>query len=153
MLYDHVNYLSQLPLPSNSIDLINEFLKTADALPEGRYELDGRRIYASKFSYATKSSPEFEGHRQYTDLQILLSGEERLDVTPFSPGPEQQPYDETGDAVIFTGRNAVYSSLALSAGYFALLLPRDFHRPGQPLNQHPAQVTKLVIKIAVDAFH
>lgn len=151
MIYDAIAHVSTLPLSADARHRIAAFVNRAPRLPAGKHEIDGSRIYASIFSYATTAGPEpgvFEAHRNYLDLQLLLSGEERIDVTQ-ERLTEHAPYDAAGDAVLYAPPAAPCSGIVLRPGYFALLLPRDSHRPGNAVTT-VSQVTKVVIKIAVD---
>jgi YhcH/YjgK/YiaL family protein len=51
--------------------------------PEGRSDIDADRLYASVAAYATGPPEErrFEAHRRYIDVQVLLEGEENIDVS------------------------------------------------------------------------
>lgn len=151
MIYDAIAHLSALPLPADACNQIAAFVNRVAPLPAGRHVIDGSRIYASIFSYATTagSTPGvFEAHRNYLDLQLLLSGEERIGVTQERLA-EHTPYDAAGDAVLYAPPATACSEIVLRPGLFLLLLPRDSHRPGLATTT-AAQVTKVVIKIAVD---
>jgi YhcH/YjgK/YiaL family protein len=153
MIYDQIKYLSKLPLPGTVCDKIIAFMGKAPDLPAGKYEIDGKRIYASIFCYTTVAAKEgvFEAHQQYADLQLLLHGEEQVGVIQSDKLQAQTPYDAAGDAILYEPRTAEYSKVILYPGYFALLLPRDIHMPGLA-TKIPGPVTKVVIKIAVDLF-
>ena len=151
MIYDRIENLSLLPLPQEMTAKIARFIARAEGLPDGKHEIDGKLIYASKFSYTTADAGVFEAHRRYADLQILLAGQEQIGVTLDTPAREKTAYDENGDAVIYLP-DAAYSSLVMRPGYFALLLPHDIHMPGVALDHQPGPVTKIVIKIAVELF-
>ena len=59
-----------------------EFINKAisENLPVGRYELDGKNLFALVQEYTTKNPEEAknEAHRKYIDIQCVLSGEERM---------------------------------------------------------------------------
>ena len=150
MIYDAIAHLSALPLPADACNKIIAFVNRAAQLPAGKHEIDGTRIYASIFSYATTAGTApgvFEAHRNYLDLQLLLSGEERIGVTQ-DRLTEHTPYDAAGDAVLYAPLATAGTEIVLRPGYFLLLLPRDRHRPGLA-TQTASLVTKVVIKIAV----
>jgi len=151
MIYDRIEYLSRLPLPGTICDKIIAFLEKAPNLPAEKYEIDGKRVYASIFCYATVTGKEgvFESHQKYADLQLLLSGEEQVGVIQSDKLQEKVPYDATGDACLYDPGTTQYSSIVLQPGYFVLLLPRDIHMPGLA-TKVPGPVTKVVIKISVN---
>ncbi len=151
MIYDQLKYLSRLPLPGTICDKITEFLEKSPDLPAGKYEIDGKRVYASIFCYTTIVGKEgvFEAHQKYADLQLLLCGEEQVGVIQSDKLQEKTPYDATGDVILYESGTTQYSSIVLQPGYFVLLLPRDIHMPGLA-TKVPGPVTKVVIKISVD---
>ena len=54
-----------------------DFLAKTDfsKLEDGRYELDGDRVFANLMSYETKPANELpEAHREYIDIQFLVEG-------------------------------------------------------------------------------
>jgi len=152
MIYDKIEYLSELPLAKNVCSKISRFIESAAQLPDGKHEIDGKLIYASKFSYTTVTESVFEAHQRYADLQILLNGQEQLSVTLDIPAREKVPYDAAGDAVIYLPEKMPYSTIVMRPGYFSLLFPRDIHMPGIAINNQPEPITKIVIKIAIELF-
>ena len=151
MIYDQIEYLSRLPLPGTICDKISEFLEKSPALPAGKYEIEGKRIYASIYCYTTIAGKEsvFEAHQKYADLQLLLGGEEQIGVIQSDKLQAKTPYDATGDVILYESGATQYSSIVLQPGYFVLLFPRDIHMPGLA-TKVPGPVTKVVFKIALD---
>lgn len=126
-----------------------EFARNFDpATPDGKIEIDGQRMYAMVLSYKTKSTDglPFEAHKKYIDVQILLSGEERMDVSLDADLTIQTPYSEDADAVLFDAPGS-YSSLVARPGQFAAFFPEDIHRPSASLGGVSSEVRKLVVKI------
>ncbi len=120
------------------------------AMADGKFEIDGRRMFAIASSYETASADElpFEAHKKYIDVHILLRGEERMDVSPDADPPVREPYCEDRDATLFDAPDS-YSSLIARTGQFAVFFPGDVHRPGLSTGDAPTGVRKLVIKIRV----
>ena len=121
---------------------------TPDAAAQ-RYELEGEDIYAQISSYDT-IAPEttaLETHDIYTDIQTVLSGRERMVISPRQGLTTQTPYDPSQDIAFYekTGRGAV--SLNLTPGTFVLFYPQDAHMPGLHPYDSPERVKKVVIKI------
>lgn len=117
--------------------------------PDGRIEIDGEAMFGAVNSYTTRSPEElnFEAHRKYIDVQILLSGRERIDVTRKGDLPVLQPYAEDTDVMFYAAPDA-HTSVFLEPGEFIVLFPHDAHRPGLRIDA-PTEVRKLVIKIRV----
>lgn len=117
--------------------------------PTGRIELQGEDLYAIISTYTTKAPEElnFEAHRRYIDVQILLSGQERIDVTQRSDLRILQPYAENTD-VMFYAAPSEFTSVFLEPGQFVVLFPQDVHKPCLSVN-YPMENRKLVVKIRV----
>jgi len=151
MIYDQIKYLSELPLSKNVCSKIIAFLENAHNLSAGKYEIDGKSVFASIFCYTTGTAKKdvFESHRKYADLQLVLRGEEQIGITQSDNLQENAPYDADGDTILYNPSTTQYSKVLLFPGYFALLLPRDIHMPGIA-SQIPCPVIKVVIKIAIE---
>lgn len=124
-----------------------DFTKVAD----GRYELDGDRMYADVQRYMTVPDEELrpEAHRRYLDIQFIAEGEEYIGWCAFSPAMKPTaPYDEEKD-IMFFERLEPESCFALTKGSFAILTPKDIHRPRGMIGDRPSRVTKVVVKIAL----
>ena len=121
-------------------------------LKDGRYEIDGDRIYATVSRYQSKPEAECrpESHRKYADVQFVAEGQEFIGWCAFTPAlKESTPYDEEKD-IIFYERLEPESDFVLSEGCFAVLTPKDIHCPCVAIDEKPSPVLKVVVKIAVD---
>ncbi len=123
----------------------------ADPTP-GRHELAGG-AYAMVADYETTpgEGKKFEAHRRFIDIQLLVTGEEIIDVAPLELEgiPLATPYDDEND-IAFYGDPPRWSSLAMAPGLFAVFYPDDAHRPGNALPSGPKPVRKAVVKIPVE---
>jgi biofilm protein TabA len=121
----------------------------ADAPPaNGRYEIDGDRVFALVVTYRTLPREEkiLEGHRKYLDVQYLAwGGPEALYYAPSARASVIEEYDEAKDFVKFDTRVAE-SVVVLSPGEFAVFLPEDAHLPGA-MHGQPADVKKIIVKV------
>ncbi len=127
-----------------------EFVRQVPAdFAMGKLPIDGEAMFASVNTYTTKAPEElsFEAHRKYIDVQIVLKGRERMDVTQRTDLPILQPYAENTD-VMFYAPPANFTSLLLEPGQFVVLYPHDAHRPNVTADV-PTEVHKLVVKIRV----
>ena len=118
---------------------------------EGRYELDGDRIYVTVQRYKTKPEQECrpESHRRYADVQFVAEGQEFIGWCAFTPALKvTEPYNEEKD-ITFYEKLEPESSFVLTEGCFAILLPKDIHRPCCAIEE-PSSVLKVVVKIAVE---
>lgn len=138
-----------------SVDIARalDYLRQTDlaALPDGRYELDGERLFAIVQRYRPKplQAARWEAHRRYVDVQYVVSGCERMGVTFLRGGlPVRQPYDAQKDVIFFDAQGDLVTA---PAGCCAIFLPHDIHAPGlAPDGGDPeAEVCKVVVKCRV----
>lgn len=127
------------------------FLKSErlDTLAPGIYELGGKNVYAIVQEYNTKTEEmsRFEAHRQYADIQHMISGEERIGVLPLDFTTVAEPYDSIKDIVFLTADTNHFR--LSSPERFFVLFPGDAHRPGVETGTI-AGVKKIVVKVKVD---
>ena len=129
-----------------------EYLTAFDPdTPDGRYPIDGERIFALVQSYDTGPSTErrFETHRRNIDIQYIVSGRERILHAPFAGLSVETPYDHATDAVFYHDPEAS-SSILLNVGDFAIFHPHDAHKGGCMAGGRDA-VRKVVVKVGVDS--
>ena len=121
-----------------------------DALPEGRKDIDGDKVYALIQSYDTKASKavRYETHRAYLDIQLLVSGTEIIEVTDRARLQVSVPYVIDIEFYATPEPNPCFSML-LMPGDALILFPEDAHRPGLAIDGRPVPVRKIVLKIAI----
>lgn len=117
----------------------------------GHYQLEGEDIYVNVEEGETKpvSDARFEVHRRYIDIQIVLSGRERMDccTRPLAGAPEEDHMQER-DIAFYPAPDTV-QSLRLEAGDYAVFLPGELHAPNLAV-EAPEFHAKAVIKIRAD---
>lgn len=116
------------------------------SMTDGEYAVDGTAVRALVQRYDTKApaAGRWEAHRRHIDLQMVVTGEERIGVAPLET-LVAEPYDEQKDLLWLSGHGDV---VTLRPGDFVLLWPEDAHMPGLH-SAAPASVLKVVYKIAV----
>lgn len=122
------------------------FLKSHMETPysEGRHEIaDG--VYAMVSHYETEdpSSLQYEGHRDYLDIQFLGSGEELLGYANISQMQPKTQYDAQNDFLLFDGAGL---PVKMQRGTFVILYPEDIHRP-KGMSDQKCAVEKIVVKV------
>ena len=140
---------AQLYLPLNKgFAEAFEFLRRADlkALPTGKYEIDGDRLYAivAKEPGREREGAQLETHEKYIDIQFVLAGTDTMGWKPKLLC--QQPsveYDPTTDLQFFADEPDAW--LATEPGAFAIFFPEDAHMPliGSE------SIHKVIVKVAV----
>jgi len=119
-------------------------------LPDGRVEIDGRRVFAivQRYETAMTDAPKFECHRTYIDVQFLVSGEEVIGWAPVEQLNISEPYDADTDICFGTLAGLTWTPVLLRAGQAAVLYPEDAHAPKLAVGI-PSPVMKIVVKVAV----
>ncbi len=128
--------------------LVAEFLKNASAdTPVGKYELDGKNVYALVQNYNTHPADpaKLEIHRNYIDIQLLLAGEEAILFEPVSGRPETVPYDANRDIAFYELDPAAALPVGLRPGNFTVFFPGEGHLPG--VGDPAGKAVKVVVKI------
>ena len=82
MIYGRLDRLDRYRGLSARLDKALDFLKKQNltALPAGKTVLDGEALFVNRFDYKTAQESVTEAHRAYTDIHIVLEGEERVGV-------------------------------------------------------------------------
>jgi YhcH/YjgK/YiaL family protein len=113
---------------------------------DGRYEIDGDKVYAMVSSGQTKIStePVYEAHRKYIDLQYIISGSENLGYASVGDCEIDCPYNEEKDFLMVRGEG---SEIKVCQDDFYIAFPCDGHRP--MCSDCPAEIRKLIVKVAV----
>ncbi|MFR3272854.1 MAG: YhcH/YjgK/YiaL family protein [Slackia sp.] len=116
-------------------------------LEAGRNEIDGDMLFVNACSYDTRVFEDcrFEAHRRYIDVQMVLEGQERIDVQ-FVDALEAEPFDEEADNMFLDG--AAAASVVMTPGTFVACFPEDAHKPGIAVNGSEP-VKKAVFKVLV----
>ncbi|MDR3570072.1 MAG: YhcH/YjgK/YiaL family protein [Syntrophobacteraceae bacterium] len=116
--------------------------------PNGRYEIEAEDIFAIVSSYETSlaSQNSFEIHRKYADVQIVIEGEEKIEVW-LSGLKTAGDYDEIKDKESLEAP-LDSAALVMRPGYFAVLYPNEAHRPGCDY-RGKSQVRKIVVKVRI----
>ena len=132
MIYDKIE---SLPFWADKIPSLSRALteskKIADApFTLGNTVIDGDALFASSSEYAAKAREigVFENHHLYIDVQMMIEGEEQIDVIIPESAPDAD-YSAEKD-IEFASFDKNYSTITLRAGDFLLLLPGEWHRPG-----------------------
>jgi len=154
--------------PDNSINRLNmakayyknpgrwnkafEFLNNNDLskLELKRYDLDGINLFVMVSEYSTKNPEDanFEAHRNYIDIQYVVSGNELIGLAPVtSKDSTILEYDGTKDIEFFTSKSGKMLQ-ANNSGFF-VFFPEDAHKPGVKVETNDV-VRKVVVKVKID---
>jgi YhcH/YjgK/YiaL family protein len=119
-------------------------------LETGKYPVDGDNVFAIVNEYTTRPSVECdpESHRDYADIQIVITGTEKFGYTPVTGQPVSTPYNPEKDVAFYALAAEDLSYLTLPAGQFIIFFPSDIHQPEVFVHQ-PSLVKKVVMKVAL----
>lgn len=113
----------------------------------GKITIDGETLYASSAQYTTEAREKrrFENHRRYLDIQMLVSGEEQIDVClSHAPLPDGE-YCGAED-IEFSPLEENYVTIPLRPGEFLVFFPGEWHRPCLNPSANRETCEKIVIK-------
>jgi YhcH/YjgK/YiaL family protein len=128
-----------------------EYLATTDftKMPDGKYELDGPRMFALVQRYRPKPLEEivWESHRKFIDVQYIVKGAERMGYVPLGERMTiKQDYDPDRDIVFYDVQGDLFT---VSERCFVVFAPQDVHAPGLAVDRPGnGEVLKVVIKVA-----
>lgn len=118
--------------------------------PDTRVDIDGDRVFVQVQSYDTvkPETANFETHRSYVDIQVVVAGREIIQWAPMSKlGKVKIPYDTAKDLEFFE-EPEYCTDLRMEEGDFAVFFPSDAHKPRCQFGG-ATKVLKLVVKVAV----
>lgn len=100
-------------------------------------------------SYQTKPESEcnLESHRKYVEIQMIISGEEAMDIADVSRLTVKEKYDEEKD-VMFWKVPQIMARTTLKTGDCIVLYPENAHR-GAITEYETCQVLKIVGKVEI----
>jgi YhcH/YjgK/YiaL family protein len=126
-----------------------DFLRHAPLmeLEVGRTEIDGTRLFViiGRDLGRGHERARLEAHRQYIDIQYVISGHEQIGwkTTSACQGIDL-PYNAERDIAFFTDRPETW--VAVEPKNFVILYPQDAHAP----LAGAGEMHKAVVKVAVD---
>jgi YhcH/YjgK/YiaL family protein len=127
------------------------FLREADLqnLAKGKHEIEGKDLYAIVDEYTTRDEAEtrFEAHRDYADIQYIISGKELIGIAPITETTVSVTFDTEKD-ICFLDSPGGEQRLALPDRYF-IFFPSDAHRPCMKAG-NSIMVKKIVLKVRIE---
>ena len=110
----------------------------------------GEGVFAVEQVFESKARVEgfFESHRKYIDVQVVVEGEELMELADIARMKIRQPYDAERDLIVYED-NADACVLRVFPGQVAVYFPVDVHMPTLRVRATPVLVRKTVVKIPV----
>ena len=149
MIKDYLKNASTYYNLSENLKTGFRWLETTDLknIKDGKYEIDGSKVYASVQTYETKENADYESHRNYIDIQYMIDGCEKIGVTDINNCSIHIDYDKERD-LEFYNINCEEEYLELNEGQFVVLFPHDSHKPSIT-KACRRTVKKVVVKVAI----
>lgn len=154
MIFDKLKNAACYAGLSDNFRTAIEFMLSRDFTdaPAGKYEIDGKEVYATIYDQTglTVGKEKYECHRNYADIQLVLSGGERMFYAELGSCENFTDHNDVKDIAFCTAENGV--DLRFLPGDFAIFFPQDAHMPGMclPENAGKDMITKkLVIKVKI----
>lgn len=122
--------------------LINNDLEN---IPLGKYIVN-ENVYVNIDEYETKISNKIEAHREYIDIQYIISGQESIGVAKLDKLNILEEYNKKNDIAFYDGK---CEFVDLNKSEFLILYPSDAHLPCQILNEK-TKIKKAVVKVKID---
>lgn len=111
------------------------------------------KFYFKVMEYDTKAEADvIETHRKEVDIQLLLSGNERIKMYNMADVEVKKGYDPETDCIFYNKKGEPYTELILSPGYMAVFFPGDPHHPQFRVGTEAEKLKKIVIKVDLDLF-
>ena len=127
-----------------------DFIKKAESenLPAGKYEIDGKEVFAIVQEYDSKNPVDFkfEGHTKYIDIQYISSGIEEIEVVNIKKATGGEGYIEEREVEFYTGGENT-ANFILEKGEYGIFYPDDIHKPGLMHKGKSTPVRKVLVKV------
>lgn len=150
MILDTLDNAARYYVLGERIAVALKYLQHNDCttLPVGKISIQGDQVFALVQDNTTKPRAQgvWEAHRKYIDVQFVAAGSEQMGYANIKTLTVKQPYDEQSDVGFFDGPG---SFVTVTAGSFTIFFPSDGHIPGSAIDERPAAVRKVVVKVAV----
>ena len=116
-------------------------------IENGRYEIDGDRMYAIINEFTPKSIDEiqWETHEQYADVHYIFEGEEKIGISKIDDLEKIDEYIPEKDITFYKGEGQF---VTLKKGDFIIFFPKEVHVTGLA-SGICTQIKKVIIKIKI----
>lgn len=113
----------------------------------GRYTLQGEDIFMNVMQFATQppAQKQAELHEQFIDIQLLLTGEERIFYGIAGSARQCDEWHPEADYQLCSGIDNE-QSVILRPGMFAVFMPGEPHKPGCAVAES-GEIKKVVVKV------
>ena len=112
----------------------------------GTHELDHLDVFVKVTEYYSKNQEKvlFEAHKNYSDIQYVISGVENIQLAKSESATLKVPYDQAKDIEFYQAK--VNQNLLAKPGTCFIIFPNELHRPSIMVKDS-VWVKKIVIKV------
>ncbi|MDY6321925.1 MAG: YhcH/YjgK/YiaL family protein [Succinivibrio sp.] len=110
----------------------------------GRWEFDGGFFFIQEGDTIPMTEGNFEAHRKYIDVQIIVKGSEEVAWKDLADTKEATPFSAEKDIGRYAGETS--HSMLISEGMFYAVFPHDAHKPISH-TAHRQHFVKIVMKL------
>jgi len=143
-LKNKAEYYGIHPMLDKALDCLKE--EYLEQLPYEKQLLKGDDLYVMKFDLETVPFEDtfYEAHKKYLDIQIVIKGEERIDIAH----PDSLELTEQKDD-FYGYKGEAEQSVVLRPGNFLIVFPGDAHRLRIPVHEVGEKFTRAVFKVKI----
>lgn len=123
-----------------------EAIKNVESMPIGKYQLDVGYFLIQEGMTKPIEENSFEAHRNYIDIQIILTGSEEIAWLDYDLLMSVTPYDEATDKEKLIGPTT--HNILINEGMFWIAFPSDGHIAVSHTDI-PHTYKKVVIKLPI----
>ena len=134
---------------AKAFDILKEM--DFEALESGKHEVDGDNLFFMVARYDTLPIQDciLEAHKDYVDIQYLVSGEEIFGYCPISDElTTTQPYKAEDDCALYAINDSDLR-IHFKPGMVIVAFPEDAHMPCAAVSA-PESVLKVVFKVKIN---
>lgn len=150
MIYGNIRDSNDFDFLEQGVKKCLQYAKENDLLSfeKGMHEIEGDQLFVNVVEYKT-TTPEnrfWEAHRDYVDIHLSLSGNEKIDVN-FIDNMVQKEFISKDDFLPLEGKKK--ASIIMQPGDFLICYPKDGHRTAIQV-ERPEQVKKAIFKVKIE---
>ena len=148
MIIDRIERMQQY---TRNVPELYEAVKFAERvrkenLPAGKYNMENGFALVQEGITRSFDEGDFEAHRKYLDVQIIISGCEYVEYADIKDLKVIVPYDDEKDLALMNGSG---NPILITQDMFYLLYPGDGHKPCCHA-ETPFNYKKVLVKIRID---
>ncbi len=142
-LQDAKRYKSLSQAMSKAIDYVESGEWKNLPQDKKKYVVHEGEVAAMRMLFEPKEDAKWEAHRDWTDIQMIVSGQEKMLFAPIYDLDEKGEYLSEKDFQEYEGEKK--QEIIANAGDLIIFFPEDGYKPG--LIASSSEVDKVVIKV------